>query len=302
MALIQKRFARPVSSLRGWDRGGHVWAPEPDRGIDSRDRRLQLGCLSGRDRLRVKGLLITEQSLEPGGGEFALREATLGLFLSDQPSHRFSIGSDRAADIPLRQRDGWILPAGARGICRFEAPLRLVMVTIPTPLLAEVGASAEFRPKVGALDPLVIELALKLRRIASAGKLYRDTMERALVAQVAEVARPQHLAGPVTDDPRLRRAVDLIHDRLADDLSLDELAGEAGMSPFHFARAFKAALGLSPLQYVIRTRIESAMVLLRTTRLPVAEIAWRVGYGDVSRFGQHFRRQTGTTPAAFRAG
>jgi len=61
-------------------------------------------------------------------------------------------------------------------------------------------------------------------------------------------------------------------------------------------------LGLSPLQYVIRTRIESAMVLLRTTRLPVAEIAWRVGYGDVSRFGQHFRRQTGTTPAAFRAG
>lgn len=250
----------------------------------------------------MRGLLVTEQSLDPGGGEFALHEATLGLFLSDQPQHRFSIGSDRAADIPLRQRDGWILPAGARGVCRFELPLRLVMITIPTPLLVEVGASAEFRPKVGTLDPLLVELAQKLPRIASAGRLYRDTMAHALVAQVAEVARPQDLAGPASEDPRLRRAVGFIQDRLADDLSLDEIAGEAGMSPFHFARAFKAALGLSPLQYVIRTRIERAMVLLRTTRLPVAEIAWRVGYQDVSRFGQHFRRQTGTTPAAFRAG
>ena len=254
------------------------------------------------DMDKVTGVLFTEQSMEPGGGEFVLQEATLGLFLSDQPRHRFSIGSDRTVDIPLRQRDGWILPAGARGICRFEDPLRLVMVTIPKPMLADVGASGDFRPLVGAIDPVVIELVLKLPHIASAGRLYRDTMERALVAQVAEVARPQDVAGPVPEDPRLQRAVVLIHDRLADDLSLDELAGAAGMSPFNFSRAFKAVLGLSPLQYVIRTRIESAMVLLRTTRLPVAEIAWRVGYGDVSRFGQHFRRQTGTTPAAFRAG
>lgn len=255
------------------------------------------------DTDKVTGLLFTEQVMEPGGGEFVLQEAALGLFLSDQPRHRFSIGSDLTADIPLRERDGWILPAGARGICRFEAPLRLVMVTIPTPLLAEVGASRDFRPLVGALDPVVIELVLRLPRIASGARLYRDTMERALVAQIAEGVRPpQDIAGPAPEDPRLKRAVALIHDRLADDLSLDELAGAAGMSPFNFSRAFKAVLGLSPLQYVIRTRIESAMVLLRTTRLPVAEIAWRVGYGDVSRFGQHFRRQTGTTPAAFRAG
>jgi AraC family transcriptional regulator len=48
--------------------------------------------------------------------------------------------------------------------------------------------------------------------------------------------------------------------------------------------------------------MEQARVLLRTTRLPVTEVAFRVGYGDTSRFGQHFKREVGTTPAAFRAG
>jgi AraC family transcriptional regulator len=106
----------------------------------------------------------------------------------------------------------------------------------------------------------------------------------------------------VIDDARLRRAVDWIHDHLADDLSLEGMAGVAAMSPAHFARAFKAAMGASPLQYVIGARQEMAQVLLRTTGLSVAEIAFRVGYNDVSRFGQHFRRRAGTTPKAFRDG
>lgn len=72
------------------------------------------------------------------------------------------------------------------------------------------------------------------------------------------------------------------------------------MGTFHFARSFKAATGVSPLQYVIRTRLETTRALLKSTKLSIAEIAHRVGYEDVSRFGQHFRRQFGMTPAAFR--
>ncbi|MEM7498500.1 MAG: helix-turn-helix domain-containing protein [Pseudomonadota bacterium] len=45
-----------------------------------------------------------------------------------------------------------------------------------------------------------------------------------------------------------------------------------------------------------------AQLLLRTTALPVAEIAWRAGYQEVSRFGRHFKRHAGITPSAFRAG
>ena len=73
------------------------------------------------------------------------------------------------------------------------------------------------------------------------------------------------------------------------------------MSAYHFARAFKAALGASPLQYVIGERMRVAGVLLKTTGLPVAEIALRVGYDDTSRFGKHFKRAFGATPAQHRA-
>jgi AraC family transcriptional regulator len=104
------------------------------------------------------------------------------------------------------------------------------------------------------------------------------------------------------DDVRLRRSVEWIHAHLAEDLSLAGMAEVAAMSPSQFARAFRVATGSSPLRYVIGARQELARVLLRTTRLTVAEVAYRVGYADVSRFGQHFRRATGTTPGAFRDG
>jgi AraC family transcriptional regulator len=125
-------------------------------------------------------------------------------------------------------------------------------------------------------------------------------MERAFVAQVVRQTLPAAPAG--LDDRRLQRAVDRIMGHLGDDLSLEDLSATAGMSPFHFARAFKTATGESPLQYVIRRRIEAAQAMLKGSRLAVAEIAHRVGYDDLSRFGQHFKRQVGATPGAFRAG
>ncbi|MGL4239044.1 helix-turn-helix domain-containing protein [Tabrizicola sp.] len=103
------------------------------------------------------------------------------------------------------------------------------------------------------------------------------------------------------DDRRIRLAVEFINDYLAEDISLIEPAEEAAMSAFNFARAFKAATGQSPLQYVIGARIDLAKLLLRTMRLSLSLIALHIGYNDVSRFGQHFRTRVGVTPAAFRA-
>ena len=72
------------------------------------------------------------------------------------------------------------------------------------------------------------------------------------------------------------------------------------MSPARFARAPGAATGASQLRYVIAEPNELVQVSLRTTPLTGAEVAHRAGYDDVGRFGQHFRRATGTTPSAFR--
>ena len=178
-------------------------------------------------------------------------------------------------------------------------------VEIDDDLLREVGLDTpgSIAPHFGAFDPLTLHLAQSARDVANApSALYRETMYRALAAHLAQHVQPAAPQVAALDDARLRRAVSYVHDHLAEDISLEILAGKAAMSPFHFARAFKAALGASPLQYVIAERMKLAGVLLKTTALPVAEIALRVGYDDTSRFGKHFKRAFGATPAQHRSG
>jgi AraC family transcriptional regulator len=239
-----------------------------------------------------------------GGGGFSLPDLAIGIFLCDQPEHRIALGADRTKAVPLKAGEGWVLPAGSEGVCSFETEHQFVVANIPSAFLAEAGFRAEsVRPHFGAIDPLVSMLATQAAHFdAGSGRLYRDTLNRALVAQLVQTAQPTDAVAAQTDDQRIRRALVYMRDHLADDIALADLAREAAMSEFHFARAFKAALGASPLQQLIAERIDAAKVLLTTTRLPVAEIAHRVGYEDVSRFGQHFKRATGATPAAFRAG
>ncbi|WP_245440374.1 AraC family transcriptional regulator [Neorhizobium sp. T25_13] len=239
----------------------------------------------------------------PGGGRFAISRLALGLFLVDQERHRIAIGSDKRLHLPLKAGEGWILPAGATGICEYDEALSFLRLEIPENLLADVGFEhSDFRPVVGAFDPLLAQLAHQTVSIAGhASALYHETMQLALAAHLAQVLAPAQPRLVGIDDRRLHRALDYIHDNLTANLSLEDMAAEAAMSRFHFVRAFTKALGRSPHQYVIHERMELAKLFLKTTPLPISAVAARVGYEDVSRFGQHFRRQTGTTPAAFRA-
>jgi transcriptional regulator GlxA family with amidase domain len=72
-------------------------------------------------------------------------------------------------------------------------------------------------------------------------------------------------------------------------------------SPGNLSRLFRKNYGLSFQSYLQRLRLEKAAKLLRSTRLPIVRIAKRVGYRDVSRFGQHFKRLFKATPATYRA-
>jgi AraC family transcriptional regulator len=102
-------------------------------------------------------------------------------------------------------------------------------------------------------------------------------------------------------DRRLRRAVELMHAHLNEELPLEELAAAAYLSPFHFARLFKKLTGLPPHAYLAALRMERARMLLATTDLSVTEIAARVGYANSSHFGKAFRQSNNLTPRAFRA-
>ena len=83
-------------------------------------------------------------------------------------------------------------------------------------------------------------------------------------------------------------------------LTLEALARVAELSPFHFARCFKATTGLAPHQYVLACRIELAKRLIMTTDRSVQEVAWSVGFENISHFRRQFAAQIGVVPGALR--
>jgi AraC-like DNA-binding protein len=85
-----------------------------------------------------------------------------------------------------------------------------------------------------------------------------------------------------------------------EDLDLDGAAKQAGLSPFHFLRVFRAALGVTPHQYLIRCRLRRAARLLAEEERAITEIALDVGFADLSNFVRSFRRAAGVSPGGFR--
>ncbi|MEZ0276880.1 MAG: helix-turn-helix domain-containing protein [Roseimicrobium sp.] len=100
---------------------------------------------------------------------------------------------------------------------------------------------------------------------------------------------------------KLRKVEDYVREQLAEDISVETMAGLVELSSFHFSRVFKDSTGMSPLQFVTRERITRAQQLIRETSFSLIEIALDVGYTSPSHFAQVFRRVVGVTPTEFRS-
>jgi YesN/AraC family two-component response regulator len=100
---------------------------------------------------------------------------------------------------------------------------------------------------------------------------------------------------------KIQQAVRFINDNYRNDIRLDAVAREAGMSPSHFSRIFKKVMDLSYQDYLNNRRITKAKNLLRTSAQNVAEIAISLGFADPTGFGRNFKKLTGQTPSAYRS-
>jgi AraC family transcriptional regulator len=122
-----------------------------------------------------------------------------------------------------------------------------------------------------------------------------------LLRHVLAPRRPERGHDGTLPRGRLRSVVEYIEEHLGAGLTLAQLAGAARLSPYHFARQFRAATGLPPHRYVILRRVERAKQLLQAgTDLSLAEVAAGVGFSDQSQFSHHFKRLVGVTPGRFR--
>ncbi|WP_422739184.1 helix-turn-helix domain-containing protein [Micromonospora sp. WMMD729] len=96
------------------------------------------------------------------------------------------------------------------------------------------------------------------------------------------------------------RAVAAMHDRMGEQLTVDDMARAAMFSKFHFTRLFRRVTGVSPARFLSALRLQKAKDLLVTTSMNVADISVRVGYNSVGTFSWRFSRSVGMSPTAFR--
>jgi AraC family transcriptional regulator len=157
-------------------------------------------------------------------------------------------------------------------------------------------------------DPLLLNMGLALKREVEneclGSRLYGDSIATMLAVHL--LRNYSNLTPQIRHDLdrfsscRLKQALDYIHDRLAEDISLEDISQYLGMSCYYFARWFKQSMGVSPYQYVLQQRVEYAKRLLKQDGKPIADIALESGFSSQSQMTQHFRKLTGITPRAYR--
>jgi AraC family transcriptional regulator len=171
------------------------------------------------------------------------------------------------------------------------------------------GGGVELIEKSSMDDPLVVQigqaLLAELEADAPGGRLYTESLANVLAVHLlrhytaAGGGDMRRFIGGLSGQ-RLRRVLAFVAENYERDLSLDDLAGEAGMSTFHFAREFKRATGTTPHQHLIKFRVEHAKALLAEGQMPLSEVGLRSGFSHQSHFTRLFRKLTGTTPQSYR--
>lgn len=99
---------------------------------------------------------------------------------------------------------------------------------------------------------------------------------------------------------KIQKAIKFIEDNFMDKINLDIVAQHACMSKFYFSKIFKKEVGTSYQDYINNRRIEKAKALVKNNSCTITEVAFAVGYGDISHFERMFKRKVGYTPSQYR--
>jgi AraC family transcriptional regulator len=211
----------------------------------------------------------------------------------------------------------FVVPAGSPGRVRWSGCYDWLHIFLEPGLVARVAAEAfgldPARLTVPPLDGLDLPrlraamgaVDAELTAGGAGGPLAAESLANLLavhlIRHIAAHRRPVRGRDGTLPRGKLRAVVEYIEEHLDAAPTLEQMAAVSCLSPYHFARQFKAATGLPPHQYVIMRRVERARQLLQGGGdFSLAEVAACAGFSDQSQFSHHFKRVVGVTPGQFR--
>ena len=207
-----------------------------------------------------------------------------------------------------------IISAGSSSRWDIHLPLNVVQLYLPQKTLERVASEANIPGSSNLLDrsahpdPITARLLMSAAEVldgsAALDALFRQQLTdllatRLLSAHAGSPDKVQPVIGGLTP-AALRRSIERLRSDSDTDVSLGTLAADAGLSRFHFCRAFKESTGLSPHAWLRQHRLEQAMNMLRDVDMSVVSIAAELGYASQTAFAAAFRKLTGETPSDWR--
>jgi len=201
-----------------------------------------------------------------------------------------------------------IAPAGGEAVLAAHAAQEILLLTIGVETFRRFGVTGEGCPLAPLrgrvlVDPVITGLVEQLARQASSNDAeLNESILRTLMLTLVRTARTRSREasrGGLTAR-QLAALRDHVEAALHRPMRTAELAGIAGLSPFHFARAFKASMGAPPGEWIRLRRLTVAQTLLERTQQSITDVAAAVGYESPSRFARAFRAATGFSPSRFR--
>jgi AraC family transcriptional regulator len=207
-----------------------------------------------------------------------------------------------------------IIPEGSSSRWDIPKPVDVVQLYLPHTTLervadeADTATSTDLLERTAHPDPITSRLLLSaadaLEGNGALDTLFRHQLTDLLATRVLAA----HTGSPTTFQPTmgglspkvLLRAIERLRSDSDADVSLDALASDAGLSRFHFCRAFKESTGLSPHAWLRQHRLAQAMNMLRDTDASVVSVAAALGYSSQTAFAAAFRKLTGETPSDWR--
>jgi len=288
------------------------------KGIEALQKNFRFAPFATSDRRRWKGLRAARYRKSLANGEFSVSVATHMLVLTIRPAEKMDLRYEGVKrDIPLPPGSIAMVPAGSTVLWHRQGSIDTLFISLEPSQVARIATeSFEFDPTRTVVPPVVglnvPELRSAMLAVDAELRAGGGDGEQLLVESLATILAVhliRHTTGahrlPVSADgvlPRrkLRTVMEYIMENLEGSPTLEQMAAVAHLSPYHFARQFKASTGLAPHQYLISCRIERAQHLLRKNdELQLAEVALRAGFSDQSKFSFHFKRIVGVTPRQF---